>query len=118
MLEEPANYKFSLLDLSWPLVLGGQFVIHAINLGSAYLGEQAHSRVKLIQRTDDEAAAMNVDESAALCGSRLGWIIYAHRETAVRPIQDEVLDLSDRRLDLVDESVVFHTLFMNGFVSS
>jgi hypothetical protein len=61
---------------------------------------------------------MNVDESAALCRSRLGWIIYAHRETAVRPIQDEVLDLSDRRLDLVDESVVFHTLFMNGFVSS
>jgi DNA invertase Pin-like site-specific DNA recombinase len=36
----------------------------------------------------------------------------------VRPIQDEVLDFSDRRLDLVDESVVFHTLFMNGFVSS
>src|ERR1700757_2098814 len=61
---------------------------------------------------------MNVDESPALCRSRLGWIIYAHRETAVRPIQDEVLDLSDRRLDLVDESVVFHALFMDGVVSS
>jgi hypothetical protein len=36
----------------------------------------------------------------------------------VRPIQDEVLNLSDRRLDLVDESVVFHALFMNGFVST
>jgi hypothetical protein len=60
MLEEPANYKFSFLDLDRPLVLGGQFVIHAINLGSAYLGEQAHCGVKLIQRTDDEAAAMNV----------------------------------------------------------
>jgi hypothetical protein len=29
-----------------------------------------------------------------------------------------VLDLSDRRFDLVDESVVFDALFMNGFVSS
>lgn len=91
MLEEPANYKFSLLDLGRPLVLGGQFVIHAINLGSAYLAEQAHCGVKLIQRTDDETAAMNVDKSAALCRSPLGWIIYAHRKTAVRPIQDEVL---------------------------
>jgi hypothetical protein len=118
MLEEPANYKFNLLDLGRSLILGGQFVIHAINLGSAYLGELAHCGVKLIQRTDDEAATVNVDKSGALRRSPLGWIIYAHRKTAVRPIQDEVLNLSDRRLDLVDESVVFHALFMDGFMSS
>jgi hypothetical protein len=29
-----------------------------------------------------------------------------------------VLNLSDRGLDLVDESVVFHALYMNGFVGS
>jgi hypothetical protein len=45
-------------------------------------------------------------------------MIYAYRKTAVRPIQDEVLNLSDLRLDLVDESVVFHALLMNGFVGS
>jgi hypothetical protein len=28
-----------------------------------------------------------------------------------------MFNLSDRRLDLVDESVVFHALFMNRFVS-
>jgi hypothetical protein len=61
---------------------------------------------------------VNVDKSGALRRSRLGWIIYAHRKTAVRSIQDEVLNLSDRRLDLVDESVVFHALFMDGFMSS
>src|SRR5580658_6860256 len=61
---------------------------------------------------------MNVNKGAALCRSPLRWRIYAHRKTAVRPIQNEVLNLSDARLDLVDESVVFHTLFMNGFVSS
>jgi hypothetical protein len=44
-------------------------------------------------------------------------MIYAYRKTAVRPIQDQVLNLSDRRLDLVDESVVFHALDMDGFVS-
>jgi hypothetical protein len=36
----------------------------------------------------------------------------------VRPIQDKVLNLSDQRLDLVDEGVVLDALFMNGFVSS
>ena len=61
---------------------------------------------------------MNVDKGAALCRAPLGWRIYAHRKTAVRPIQDEVLNLSDRGLDLVDESVVFHALLMNGFVGS
>jgi hypothetical protein len=33
-------------------------------------------------------------------------------------IQDKVLNLSDQRLDLVDEGVVLDALFMNGFVSS
>jgi len=58
---------------------------------------------------------VNVDERATLCRSPLGWM---NRKTAVRPIQDEVLNLSDWRLDLVDESVAFHALLMNGFVGS
>ena len=68
MLEKPANDKLTLLDLCRPLVLRGQFAIHAKHLGSAYLGEQAHCGVKLIQRTNYEAAAMNVNKSVPSAG--------------------------------------------------
>ncbi len=49
MFEQPTHDELTFLDLNWPLVLGRQLIIHAVDLGAAAFGEETNCGLELIQ---------------------------------------------------------------------
>src|SRR5258708_755639 len=118
MFAQPTHDELAFLDLNRPLILGRQLVIHAVDLGAAALCKAPHRGLELVQRADDEAAAVQINHRAAPRGARLGGVIDANQDGAVRTVEAKVFDLTDRRLYLVDEGVMLAALDMYGLVGT
>src|SRR5258706_4385595 len=118
MFEQPTHDEFTFLHLNWPLVLGCQLVVHAVDLSATALCEKTHRGLELIERADNEANSVQLDHRTSLRSTRLGGMIDSNRDGAVRTAKAKVFDLADRGLHLIDEGVMFAALDMDRLVGA